>query len=205
MADQDVKIHVSADGDLKKIEDAQKKIADLNRAAAAYESKGMDTAAKSARGDAREIERDVARMTKARAMEEKRVTQELKEQDALQKAGVGRHLITMRSLTSAGLGALATVVSALGPTVRDMWRDFVSNDAEKSIETVESVERHLKNMTSQLWFVRIDTSEVEAMEERLRRNRHRAYSVQLVPVSGKLHRSCAFRVDARQLGQAAAR
>ena len=107
MADQDVKIHVSADGDLKKIEDAQKKIADLNRAAAAYESKGMDTAAKSARGDAREIERDVARMTKARAMEEKRVTQELKEQDALQKAGVGRHLITMRSLTSAGLGALA--------------------------------------------------------------------------------------------------
>ena len=67
----------------------------------------MDAAAKSARADARVLERDVARWTKERATEERRVTQELKEQDALQKVGVGRHLVTMRSLTSAGLGALA--------------------------------------------------------------------------------------------------
>ena len=107
MGDGDVKIHISADGDLKKIEDAQKRIAELHKAANAYESKGMDTAARSARSEARPLEREVARFTKERAAEERRVTQELKEQDALQKAGVGRHLITMRSLTSAGLGALA--------------------------------------------------------------------------------------------------
>ena len=91
MADQDVKIHVSADGDLKKIEDAQKKIADLNRAAAAYESNpniDMSTAAASARSEAKALERDVARWTKERASAEKAVTQEVKEQGALRKAGI---------------------------------------------------------------------------------------------------------------------
>jgi hypothetical protein len=92
MADQDVKIHVSADADLKKIEDAQKKIADLHRAAAAYESNpniDMSTAAASARSEAKSLERDVARWTKERASAEKAVTQEVKEQGALRKAGIG--------------------------------------------------------------------------------------------------------------------
>jgi len=111
MADE-VKIHVGADADVtpaeKKIDDLQKRIERLHRAADAYEAKGgMETAAKSARSDARDLEREVARMTKERASAEKAVTGEMKEQDALQKAGIGRHLITMRSLTSAGLGALA--------------------------------------------------------------------------------------------------
>lgn len=110
MNDGEVKIHVSADADLKKIEDAQRRIQELRKAAESYDSNtrvDMSGAAKSARSEANSIEREVARFTKERAAAEKKVTQEMKEQDALQKAGVGRRLITMRSLTSAGLGALA--------------------------------------------------------------------------------------------------
>jgi len=108
--DGEVKIHVSADGDLKKIEDAQKRIEQLNKAATAYESNtklDMGGAAQSARSEARGLERDVARWTKERAQAEKLVTREMQEQGAMQKAGMGRNLITMRSLTSAGIGALA--------------------------------------------------------------------------------------------------
>ena len=110
MPDGEVKIHIRADGDSKNIEEMQKKIADLRRVADAYDKStkaDMGGAAQSARSEAAGLEREVARMTKARAAEEKRVTQELKEQNALQKSGVGRNLITMRSLTSAGLGAIA--------------------------------------------------------------------------------------------------
>ncbi len=102
MADGEVKIHVSADGDLKKIEEAQKKIQELYKAAAAYEAKGMDSAAKSARGDAHSMERDVARFTKERAAAERAVTKEMKEQGALRKAGIG----------SRGAGRLAQAAEA---------------------------------------------------------------------------------------------
>ena len=88
MSDGEVKIHVSADADLKQIETAQQRIKDLHRAADAYESKGMDTAAKSARGDARSIERDVSRWTKERASEERVITREQKAQEAMRKAGI---------------------------------------------------------------------------------------------------------------------
>ena len=128
MPDGEVKIHIAVDGDSKKIEDMQKRIESLRKAAAAYDSNNkvdMGGAAKSARGEAAGLEREIARMTKARATEERAVTQQLKEQDALQKAGVGgRKLIGMRSLTSSGLGALAgevfsTVVDqfAMGETL----------------------------------------------------------------------------------------
>jgi len=110
MPDGEVKIHIVADGDSKKIEDMQKRIAELRRAADAYDKNtkvDMSGAAKSARSEAAGIEREIGRMTKARAAEERAVTQQLKEQDALKKAGVGRKLVTMRSLTSAGIGAIA--------------------------------------------------------------------------------------------------
>lgn len=90
MGDGEVKIHVSADGELQKIEEAQKKIQQLHKAADAYEAKGMDTAARSARADARPLEREVARYTKERAADAKRITQEMREQDGLHKAGIGR-------------------------------------------------------------------------------------------------------------------
>ena len=91
MPDGEVKIHVSADGDLKKIEDAQKRIAELHKAANSYEANNkvdMSTAAKSARSEARSLERDVARWTKERASAEKAVTREMAEQTAQRKAGI---------------------------------------------------------------------------------------------------------------------
>ena len=104
MGDGEIKIHVSADGELQKIEDAQKRIAELHRAANAYESKGMDTAARSARAEARPLEREVARFTKERASDAKRITQEMREQDALQKAGVGRRISPSRMAQAVGAG-----------------------------------------------------------------------------------------------------
>jgi hypothetical protein len=88
MSDSEVKIHVSADADLKGIEKTQQEIAKLHNAAKAYESKGMTTAASSARADARVLERDVARFTKERAAAEKAVTKEVQTQHALKKAHI---------------------------------------------------------------------------------------------------------------------
>ena len=91
MPDGEVKIHIRADGDSKKIEDMQKRIADLRRAADAYDKNtkvDMGGAAQSARSDANALEREVLRMSKNRAAEEKLVTRELKEQTAERKAGI---------------------------------------------------------------------------------------------------------------------
>jgi hypothetical protein len=62
----------------------QTRVQELYTAAAAYEAKGMDTAAKSARADARELERDLARNARERAAAEKDITREKQSQ---QKAG----------------------------------------------------------------------------------------------------------------------
>lgn len=112
MADNEVKIHVSADADLKGIEATQKKIQDLHKAATAYESKGMDTAASSARADARGLERDVARFTRERAAEEKRVTGELREQEALRKAGVRQQSQIIGMLGRLGMGAIGAEIAS---------------------------------------------------------------------------------------------
>ena len=92
MPDGEVKIHIVADGDSKKIEDMQKRIADLRRAADAYDKNykvDMGGAAQSARSEAAGLEREVFRMSKMRAAAEKGVTQEIKEQGAMRKAGIG--------------------------------------------------------------------------------------------------------------------
>jgi hypothetical protein len=105
MSDGEVKIHVSADRDLKQIEEAQKRIKDLHRAADAYESNNkvdMSSAAKSARSEARGLERDVARWTKERAAGEKAVTREMAEQTAQRKAGIG--LTPTRVSQAVGIG-----------------------------------------------------------------------------------------------------
>ena len=88
MPDGEVKIHIVADGDSKKIEDMQKRIAELRRAADAYDSNNkvdMSGAAKSARSDANALEREVLRMSKNRAAEENLVTRAMKEQTAERK------------------------------------------------------------------------------------------------------------------------
>ncbi len=118
MADNEVKIHVAADADLKGIEETQKKIADLKRAADAYEAKGMDTAASSARADARVLERDVAKFTRERAADERAVTREIKEQEAMRRAGIRQGSQIGRLLTTGGVGmllgdALSTVVDQI--------------------------------------------------------------------------------------------
>jgi len=85
MPDGEVKIHITADGDSKKIEDMQKQILNLRRAAEAYDKNNkvdMSGAAKSARSEANALEREVLRMSKNRAAEEKLVTREMKEQTA---------------------------------------------------------------------------------------------------------------------------
>ncbi|MEI6493389.1 MAG: hypothetical protein WCO94_12630 [Verrucomicrobiota bacterium] len=92
MPDGEVKIHITADGDSKKIEDMQKQILNLRRAAEAYDKNNkvdMSGAAKSARSEANALEREVLRMSKNRAAEEKLVTREMKEQTAERKAGIG--------------------------------------------------------------------------------------------------------------------
>ena len=142
MPDGEVKIHLRADGDSKKIEDMQKRIADLRRAAAAYDSNNkvdMGGAAKSARSEAAGIEREIARMTKARATEERAVTQQLKEQGALQKAGVGRSPISMRGLSSAGLGALAGEIFS---TVVDQFA-MAEQLGNRRTATAQGTERQL--------------------------------------------------------------
>lgn len=101
----EVKIHVSADADLKQIEAAQARIKELYKAAAVYEDKGITTAAASARADARSLERDVARFTRERAAAERVVTRELREQTAERKAGLnvgGRGAEAMRSAMALG-------------------------------------------------------------------------------------------------------
>lgn len=105
MPDGEVKIHVSADGDLKKIEDAQKRIAELHKAANAYEANSkvdMGGAAQSARSEARGLERDVARWTKERAAAEKAVTREMAEQTAQRKAGI--NISPTRVSQAVGIG-----------------------------------------------------------------------------------------------------
>ena len=101
----EVKIHVSADADLKQIEAAQARIKELYKAAAVYEDKGITTAAASARADARSLERDVARFTRERAQADRAVTRELREQTVERKAGLtvgGRGAEAMRSAVSIG-------------------------------------------------------------------------------------------------------
>lgn len=88
MADGEVKIHAVATADLAQIEEAQKKIKELYQHAAAYESKGMTTAAASARADARAHEKDIARFTRERSQAEKAITKEMREQTAERKAGI---------------------------------------------------------------------------------------------------------------------
>jgi hypothetical protein len=102
----EVKIHVSADADLKQIEAANAKIKELYKAAAAYEDKGITTAAASARADARSLERDVARFTRERAQAERAVTREVQEQNALRKAGIGSAVLG-RVLSSGAAGLVA--------------------------------------------------------------------------------------------------
>ena len=105
MPDGEVKIHIRADGDSKKIEEMQKKIADLRRAADAYDKNtkvDMGGAAQSARSEAAGLEREVARLTKARASEEKAVTREMKEQTAERKAGI--RLSPRRMAQAVGAG-----------------------------------------------------------------------------------------------------
>lgn len=110
MSDGEVKIHVSADADLKGIEETQKKIADLKKAADAYEAKGMDSAAASARSDARGLEREVSRFTKERAADERLVTRELREQEALRKAGIRQSNQLISALGRIGLGAVGSEI-----------------------------------------------------------------------------------------------
>ncbi len=76
MPGEDVKIHVAADADLKGIEETQRKIAELRRAATAYEAKGIDTAAATARADANALERDLNKTLRARAADERAVAKE---------------------------------------------------------------------------------------------------------------------------------
>lgn len=109
-AEKEVTREVQAQGN--ELEETKKRINDLYRTAAAYEAKGMDTAAASARADARSLERDVARATKERSAEENRVTRELREQDALRKAGI----TTMRQIGKIGAGAL---IGEIIPSVID--------------------------------------------------------------------------------------
>lgn len=109
-AEKEVTREVRAQGD--ELEETKKRIKDLYRSAAAYEANGMDTAAASARADARSLERDVARFTKEKAAEENRATREMREQDALRKAGI----TTMRQIGNIGVGAL---VGEIIPSVID--------------------------------------------------------------------------------------
>lgn len=103
----EVKIHVSADADLKQIEAAQARIKELYKAAAVYEDKGITTAAASARADARSLERDVARFTRERAQAERAVTREVQEQNALRKAGIGSGGMLGRIMASGAGGIVA--------------------------------------------------------------------------------------------------
>ena len=75
---EEVKIHISEDG----ADATRAKIQELYKAAAAYESKGIDTAAKSARADAKALEGDLAKLGKERAVAQKEITREMAAQTA---------------------------------------------------------------------------------------------------------------------------
>ncbi len=90
------------------LEEKKQKIASLHKAADAYDARGdMDVAARSARADARVLERDVARDTKARAADEQRITREAKEQEAMRRAGIGVAGRRMASAAAFGQDILA--------------------------------------------------------------------------------------------------
>lgn len=89
-----------------------RKLTDEERSVNRERMAAEDAAAKSAspsgiRAEAIKNERDAARLAKERAAAERATTNELKSQQALRKAGIGRSPIRMSSLTSAGIGALA--------------------------------------------------------------------------------------------------
>lgn len=83
---EDVTIRVRDEG----LEATTAKIKQLYQAAAAYESKGMDTAAGSARSEAKSLERDLARHAKEHANEQKAITREMREQEVVRKSRGGQ-------------------------------------------------------------------------------------------------------------------
>lgn len=104
----------------RRIEDLKTKIAELNRLEQAYSGKGMSTAASSVRSERAPLERELAQHTKARAAEERAITNEHRQQEAVAKARetrtsrVGNAILGgVTSATGGGHGIAGMVPNAL--------------------------------------------------------------------------------------------
>jgi hypothetical protein len=86
MADADVNVRVNQTVQGDGLEQTRRKIEELYKAAAAYESRGMGGAAGSARGEAKSLERDLARDARERALSERDIVRSRREQQAVARA-----------------------------------------------------------------------------------------------------------------------
>lgn len=116
---EDVKIRLKFEQEgANAFAETKAKIEQLYKAAAAYEGKGMDTAAKSARSEAKSLEKDLARDAKERANSEKAITRETKERTSAEtKAAKERDAVDrarMSMLSRATRHAAGAVEGAAG-------------------------------------------------------------------------------------------
>ncbi len=114
---EEVKVRITQESAGNALAETEAKIKQLYQAAAAYESKGMGDAAKSARGDARALEGDLARLAKERATAEHVITRQKAEQLAIEKAqaaGEARRMGMFSRLGRAGANFAESTIGAGG-------------------------------------------------------------------------------------------
>lgn len=69
----------------------------------------------------------------------------------------------------AGLGIAATAVSVFSNQITALWKSFTTSDAEKALGLVDTLKTNLESLKSSSWYIRIDTKEIEAAEEKYKR------------------------------------
>lgn len=94
------------------LSETEARIKSLYQAAAAYENKGMFDAAKSARADARSLEKDLTRESKERLLAERAVTTQKAEQAAIERAQLAMANQRRTRILNAAAGAIESTAGA---------------------------------------------------------------------------------------------
>jgi hypothetical protein len=139
--DEEVKIHIRTDADTQALAATQAKIKELYQTAAAYESKGMDTAAKSVRAEAATYEKDVARFKREQHAAEKDITRERREQAAITRAEETQQQTTGRMLFGGRRRMQGGLVG--GAAVLGIGEAFTEYTERQGIELRAAAQRKL--------------------------------------------------------------